>query len=207
MSTILLDIVEPAWHCHTMRDDIHKSAPVPPKWRTLMKHCQREADRGEAAQRSAAATMISEARRELAPQFVIELVRVVSSPQGNLFAFADSVGDPVELGGRGTALERRVTEILRRQLMIGQFGKEGVERAIELALEERQESRLLQMEGHWRGNCNVSDATLLSAAVRAAFGKLSMKTLAHHLVEGEELHKLIPKRRTLKVDDDLEVRL
>lgn len=190
-----------------MRDDIHKSAPVPPKWRTLMKHCQREADRGEVAQRSAAAAMIGEARRELSPRFVAELVRVGSSPQGKLFGFADSVGDPVELGGRGTALERRVTEIFRRQLMMGQFGKEGVERAIELALEERHESRLLQMEGHWRGNCNVSDATLLSGEVRAAFGKLSMKTLAQYLVDGEDPRKLIPKRPTLKVDDDLGVRL
>lgn len=190
-----------------MRDDIHKSAPVPPKWRTLMKHCQREADRGEAAQRSAAAAMIGEVTRELSPQFVAELVGVGSSPQGNLFGFVHSVGDPVELGGRGTVLERRVTEFFRRQIMLGQFGKEGVERAIYLALEERQESRLLQMQGHWRGNCNVSDATLLSREVREALEKFSLKTLTHCLVDGEDPHKLIPKRSTVKVDDDLEVRL
>lgn len=171
-----------------------------------MKRCQTEADRGEAARRSAVAAAIDDPVRELSPRFIVELVRVSSSPQSSLFGHAEAIGSAIEFGGRGTVLEQRVTEIFRRQRSRGFAGKEAVERAVAHALEERIEARIRQIEAHWRSKCNAPDANLLSREVRGALASISIEAISRDLVHGNDLRKLIPKKPTLNVNDDLGAR-
>lgn len=67
-----------------MRDDLHKGAPVSPRWRSFIKICSREADWFSSGPRRAEAALVSDLQRELSTNFIGSLGVISTSNQSTL---------------------------------------------------------------------------------------------------------------------------
>src|ERR1700675_3432315 len=119
-----------------MRDDIHKSAPVPNQWRRLMRQCAREADRGPRTQASAVAALLADAHQEFASAFISGLSALVTRQQAELFNDLRRLNSAADLGGKGSALEEQVVECINRNFENEGGNHEALLRTVEEVLSE-----------------------------------------------------------------------
>jgi hypothetical protein len=188
----------------SMRDDIHKSAPVGRAWRCFMKHCAREADRKERAHNSAVGALVDDCTRELSPQFIACITAKFTDPQKKLFN--ESLGEAAaayRVENSSHVLEQDVIANLQRREACGQTGKEAVADAVTDALVRRRDSQLRAMKGHWlkQGGAGVAEAI---GAAEKALKKMPIAKLVSQALEGKVDKKSLGYSKTqVNLDEEL----
>jgi hypothetical protein len=186
-----------------MRDDIHKSAPVPNQWRRLMRQCAREADRGARTAATAVVALLADAHQEFSSSFISGLSTVFERQQGELFTDRERLNSAVDLGGKGSALEEQVVECVNRK-----FDHEGrnhgaMLRAVEEVLSERIEARDRAMTGHWL-KCGDAQARAAIQEMKSAIRTINIKDIAAQIID--QHRPLTPNTSTAQLDLDEELR-
>ncbi len=185
-----------------MRDDIHKSAPVPQHWKKVMRLCAREADRGPRAQASVVAALLADVHQELSSTFISSLLAVVTPEQGGLFANRERIDSAVDLAGDGSVLEEQVVESINRHFESEGRNKAAMLRALGEVLLERIEARDRAMTGHWL-KCGDAHAHAAIQAMKSAASAINVNQITARIVEQDR--PLTPKTSTgqLDLDEDL----
>jgi hypothetical protein len=200
-----LDILQPE---ESMRDDIHKSAPVPAAWRTLMKRCALEADRGTRTTLAAENALRIEIRQELSPGFLLGIRNAANSPQGNLFPIGQKfIKSAAQLGGIGSTFEEQVIQSLNRHSETEGCTPEATKQALQDVISERLEANARAMTGHWLkcGDAQARDAIIeMKTAVRS----IDVTQLVADLVQPSPPPPPSPTKKTgsLNLDEDLRKR-
>jgi len=176
---------------------------MPPSWRTLLRRCERQAERGEPALRAAERALGMDAREELSPAFLRGLRKRVAESDLMLPGVGGiaQVRAAREIGGTGTPLEEATLNCARRFEQAGLQGIGLMQRALEQALAFRGQWRERQIEAHalMKGG---SEARPIVQAVRDALGAVDCHTLSSHILSGEGPGT--PSRRPpVDADEDL----
>lgn len=185
-----------------MRDGIYKDLPMPRGWKSLLKACSREAERGDIAARAAYKAMHADMKRDVSPEFLKRLRYMAESNQPNLPGFGSSSFE-FAAGMSVTPHERSIAQHAQRLLAIGIGGRDLMFRAITEGLADMHTQQLRQMEQHVYLS-GGRDARVVIAAARTACSGWA-KQLA------EECCGIAPKRtmgatRTrVDLDEDLAI--
>lgn len=172
-------------------------------WRTLLRRCERQADRGEPALRAAERALDLDARDELSPAFLQGLRKLVSASDlmlPGIGAFAQ-VRAARDIGGTGSTLEEAMLNHARRFEQAGLRGDDLVQRALEQVLAFRAESRGRQIESHAlvRGGSQARPAI---QAMRRALGAVDCNSMATRVLSGEA-PVMLSRRLAVDADEDL----
>ena len=135
-----------------MRDGIYKGLKLGRRWGTLLRRCEREADRDSRATTAALAALEGDLRRDVSSATVHELSSLATSALSHLPGFSpnDLVPRPEARGVSGqTPLEDLVWRHFRRVLSAGVRGEQAVNYAIRDALCEWRSRRLRHMQEHY----------------------------------------------------------
>jgi hypothetical protein len=185
-----------------MRDGIWKDLPMSSSWRTLVRRCEREADRGEPAVHAAGRALEIDAQQELSPAFLRQfttLARRSSEMLPNIGSF-EHVASARDIDGTGSPLEESVLNSARRLEATGLSGDALVQRALEQSLALRSSARIRQIEEH----CVVkagSQARPIVQAARRAVAAIEHSGMVRRILSGEGPMKL--PRPSLDADEDL----
>ena len=183
-----------------MRDGIYKTLPVPRWWKSVLRSCERDAERGETLCRLAERATESDALRELTPKFLNQLMQIVSLDESSFPGMCQlqEIREVRGLGGMNTPLENDLLAKTRRMQESGV--QHPVERALEDSLLERQQSMYRHAQSHYRSKAGDQSQPFLSA-LSNALENVSRKEIASRILRGDQ--KTTGKiRRPIDVDHD-----
>jgi hypothetical protein len=185
-----------------MRDGIWKDLPMSSSWRTLVRRCEREADRSEPAVQAAERALELDARQELSSAFLRQLTALAhrsSEMLPNIGSF-EHVATARDIGGTGSPLEESVLNSARRLEATGLRGGALVQQALEQSIALRSGARIRQIEEH----CVVkagSQARPIVQAARRAVAAIEHSSMVRRILSGEGPMKL--PRPSVNADEDL----
>lgn len=130
-----------------MRDGIYKDLPMPRGWRSLLRACLRESERGETAKRFAYNAMRTDVKRDVSPVFLKQLRQVAESSQPNLPGFG-SAGLEFAAGVAATPYERCIAQHAQRLIAGGVGGRDLMQRSLSEGLADMQAQQLRQVQQH-----------------------------------------------------------
>lgn len=183
----------------TMRDDIHKNAPVSLGWRRLIRAAARNADWSEIVGARAQGAVGGELRRDLDETLVAEVVEATKSPQRNLFGTSELLQD-LARGRVLSEMERRFLDHLNR-LGRESFDCTAVRAAISQTIVDRIRATLREIEGHVAQSHPASRAELMRR-LRVGVGQVAPADLAERLLRGERTPAPAPAVRPINLDGD-----
>lgn len=179
-----------------MRDDLHKSAPVPHAWRQLVRSCQRDADWQSKAPRAAERAVLSDLSAEV--NFG-DLARCIGADSRQLPLISVPIRLPV-----GQGLQQRACEYIERLgRERGQVNYGVVADGIVKASEERIENMLRACDGYFACKLRPHERRTMTQRVRES---LATVAVVDHVQNGLATGKVAPHRRTssvLDIDADL----
>jgi len=186
-----------------MRDGIYKDLPMQSWWRTVLRRCERQAERGEPALRAAERALEKDVREELSPTLLRGLRRLAVESSATLtgsVAFAN-VRAARDIGGTGSPLEESTLNCARQFERAGLRGDDLMKRALEQAIARRAEARVRQIEAHAlvKGG---GEARSIIQAVRRALGAADCGTIASRILSGER-PVTSSRRPPVDADEDL----
>ena len=185
-----------------MRDGIYKDLPLPSKWKSLLKACLREAERGEIAARAAYKAMNADAKRELSQDFLKRLRHMTESNQPNLPGLG-SAGFEFAAGVVATPHERCVVQHAQGLHTNGVGGRDLMHRAIAGGLADMQAQQLRQMEQHVYIS-GGQDARAIMAAARTACNGVAEQLAAEYCGTAPK-RAAIATRPRIDPDEDLAI--
>ena len=185
-----------------MRDGIYKNLPMPRPWKSLLRCCDREAERGETARRMAERAVESDAHQELTPKFMRALVKAIEAINNALpgLSILPDYQASRDIGGQNNALENNVLAKAQRLALDGVRGDDLIMRATEGALAERISAQWRALEQH----CLVHEHEAARPALHAVRGSLDSVDL-HRIAKGVitgERKPSIRLRKRIDVDRD-----
>ena len=186
-----------------MRDDIHKSAPVPPAWRFVVKYSTREADREARAEEAANRAMLKDCQQEVSETYLNELKRRCGDRQSVMFnGKVDELKSVTQLGGSGTVLEQSVLDNVCRLGQTAQLSPELLTQAVTDALASRGEARSRAMVGHVLkdGGKGAQDCV---KALKSAVGSVGFRQIAEALIQGNGKVKVPRSKKGVGLDENL----
>ncbi len=127
-----------------MRDDIHKSAPLPRAWRAVVKRCQREAD-WQTASLLVRRAQAAEFRAAASPAFLEALRDDCSARQPAIFPSENLANAGAAARG---AFERRVLLHAKLLMSAGVSGVAVVDEALRRGVQEASAARQRQLDVH-----------------------------------------------------------
>jgi hypothetical protein len=185
-----------------MRDGIYKNLPMPRVYRSLLRSCIREAERGETARQLAERALERDIRRELSVKFVRQL-RIIET-EGALPGFGRLAAcvSPKELGGQNSPLEHLVLQQAQRLQDEGANPLDLGRRAVEEALIRWRVRQVRQIEQHCVVETGASIARPITRAAEAALLNADIQSIARRLIEGEP-PRISRRRAAIDLDEDL----
>jgi hypothetical protein len=120
---------------------------MPRGWKSLLRACLREAERGETAARIAYKAMRADVKRDVSPEFLGRLRQMAESNQPNLPGFG-SAGVEFAAGVAATPHERCVAQHAQRLHANGVGGRDLMQRALSEGLADMRTQQLRQAEQH-----------------------------------------------------------
>lgn len=130
-----------------MRDGIYKDLPMPRGWKSLLRACLREAERGDIAARAAYKAMHADVKRDVSPEFLKRLRQMAESNQPTLPGFG-SAGLEFAAGVAATPHERCIAQHAQRLHANGAGGRDLMQRALSEGLVDMRTQQLRQVEQH-----------------------------------------------------------
>ena len=186
-----------------MRDGIYKGLKLDRRWRTLLRRCERPADRDSRAQPAALAALEREFRRDVSSATVRQFLLLADSAASLLPGF--SPRDPIRrprlrnVPGQ-TPLEDALSRHLRRILSTGVRGQEAVHNTLRDALREWGMRRSRQITEHCFAEAG-NDAHNVTAAVEGAIRAIDCDDVAARLIRNEKAAR--PEKHPIDPDEDL----
>jgi hypothetical protein len=188
-----------------MRDGIHKTLPMAPAYRRLVRACTREADRGENARGLAERALMLDLRRcELSDEFWRTLRRWATEGSDELpglsrLAMCESSRDA---GGRNSPFENLLLDQAQRLERAGECGDALVLGALTAALGRWRERQARQVEQHIRSKLGGS-ARPTDFAARDALLSADVQSIARGFLEPDKSAVRSRVRTPLDLDEDL----
>jgi len=187
-----------------MRDGIYKSLRLGHGWKSFLRSCEREKERGKTAQHKANRAIVRELNGELSGRFLRALKDHASRGE-LLFAGSGKLGadvSPRDLGGCNSPFENNVLKNYSRLQDEGVNGRERVAAALRAGIDELKESRTRQIEQHCLQEVGPKAKPILEA-VRIAIEKADNSSVVDGLLDenARQAPKLEPK--LIDLDEDL----
>lgn len=185
-----------------MRDDLHKGAPVPPRYRSLIKACEGNgSDHDElVAQQRASNAVVEEFQRELSSRFIHRLHEAFTAPQ-QVMPIGSSAGLSLPRDPR-TPLEARVLEHLSRHFATTVAIPRAVAGALRDSIRERVSAHERAIDGYLAQKLPFSRA-LVMQRIRTALGTVPIDNHCAALLRGERFALAPQKRIPIDIDEDL----
>ena len=178
-----------------MRDGIWKGLPLPREWRSVLKSCVREAERGAVAE-GKLAHALAKALGDLSPAFL----RRLQSRARDVSPELPGLTNPASLGAV-SVLEGMVAVRFVQLEGAGFHGDGLARRAVEEALQQWRE----RMGRHIRQYCfreAGDDAAMVIGALRAAEDRMDIGAIVADRLAGERVPRAAPQR-PVGLDEDL----
>jgi len=187
-----------------MRDGIYKTLPLGRGWKSLLRSCEREKERGSTASARAKRAVALEFYSELSGQFVSALN--LHAIRGKaLFTGFNAINpeiSPRELGGCNSPLEQKVLKSYVRREAEGISGRELVSAALREGIEELKQRRSRQIEQHCLQEAGAEAKPILEAA-RLAISEVEASSIVEDLLEGRNRKAPRVKQSQVELDEDL----
>jgi hypothetical protein len=186
-----------------MRDGIFKNLPLGRGWKSLLKSCEREKERGETACVKAVRAIVSEIGIELSARFVHELLARAKRSESLLPGFSgiDRELTCRDLGGTNSPFENDVLASAKRMEASGIRGRAIVDKALNESLEYLKRRRIRQIEQHCLSNAGTESKPVIEAA-RQAVSKADTSAITDQLMRGERV-KAPRQNRQIDLEEDL----
>jgi hypothetical protein len=186
-----------------MRDGIYKNLPLGQVWKSLLRSCEREKERGETANRKARRAIISDLNAELSPPFVQQLLANARQREHLLPGF-DGMPDkltPRDLGGKNSPLENDVLRHFKRLCKEGERGRANVDKALAAAIDDNKRRRTRHLEQACLSEAGIKAKPLISAA-KQAIAEVNTGEIVDAIARGEK-PRAQRGRRSIDIDEDL----
>lgn len=187
-----------------MRDGVYKNLPLPRPWKSLLRCCDREAERGETARRMAERAVESDAFRELTPGFLRCLAEAIEANSTALpgFSILSDYGASRDLGGQNSPLENDVLARAKRLAIDGSLqGSDLMNNAIEGGLTEWVNTQRRAMELHCLVSASETAARPALNAVYNSLATVDIQVIAKNVIAGER-RPITRLRKRIHVDRD-----
>ncbi|MGD0469984.1 MAG: hypothetical protein ABSA54_16520 [Terriglobales bacterium] len=186
-----------------MRDGIYKSLKLGQGWKSLLKSCEREKERGGTASGKARNAIAKDLYIEVSAVFVHELlVRVRPTDLLPGFRSIDPELTCRDLGGNNSPLENDVLASAKRLEGLGIRGRAIVDQALGESLKRHKQARVLQIEQHCLNEAGLKSRPIIEAA-RQALLHTEIPDVIENLLQGKRL-KLSRPKRPIHPDESLE---
>lgn len=173
---------------------------MPRGWKSLLKACLREAERGETAKRAAYKAMHADIKRDVSQGFLQRLRQMTESSQPTLPGFPSS-GLEFAPGVAATPHERCITQHAQRLHANGVGGRDLMQRALSDGFSDMRTQQLRQVEQHVYLD-GGQDAREVMTAVRTACNGVAEQIAAECC--GTAPKRVVTKTRTrIDLDEDL----
>ena len=186
-----------------MRDGIYKGLKLGRRWRTLLRRCEREADRDSRARTAALAALEGDLRRDVSSATVRKFSSVATSAGSLLPGFSphDLIrrSDLRSVAGQAP-FEDLMSRNFRRIISTGVHGREAVHNSIRDALREWGTRRLRQAEEHYLSEAG-NEARVVLDAVERAIGAIDYDEVSARLIRKEKAAR--PEQHPIDPDEDL----
>lgn len=186
-----------------MRDGIYKDLPMPRGWKSLLKACLREAERGETAERAAYKAMRADVKRDVSQEFLKRLRHMAEYSQPNLPGFG-SAGLEFAAGLAATPHEQCITQHLQRLHANGVGGRDLMQRALSDGLSDMRAQQLRQVEQHVYLDGGRNARVVMTAVHTACTGVAEQ--LAAEYCGAAPKRAVTTTRTRIDPDEDLAVR-
>jgi hypothetical protein len=186
-----------------VRDGIYKSLKLGSGWKSLLKSCEREKERGDTASAKARNAVAKDLYIEVSAVFIHELwTRVRSTDLLPGFKSIDPDLTCRDLGGNNSPLENDVLASAKRLEAKGVRGRAIVDKALGESLERHKRARVVQIEQHCLNEAGLKSRHIIDAA-RQAMLRADVSDVVENLIHGKRL-KLSRPRQPIHPDESLE---
>ncbi len=184
-----------------MPDGIYKNLPLPKPWRSFLRSCTLDAERGEVAREKYERAVGAELR-DVSPLFMAAVGEKAAESLLPGFKVFGAEVTVVDLGGKNSPIENRILANLKRLENEGLRGDELLRQSYIGALQERigAQQRLIEQTVVASGLDSDAKATL--SATRDALGSAKISPMVERFIAGHALD-LPPARRSIDLDEDL----
>ncbi len=184
-----------------MRDDLHKGAPVPSRYRSLIKECTRsEEPAADETRHFAERAVIGEFSSELSTRFLRKMLDLANAPQQLLATnWASDLSPGIDRSG----FEDRVVAHLARIASTDGLSGASLVRALRDTIRERVAANVRAFDGHLAAKCPRQRQQAM-ALLRSALACVDIEAHAVAIAKGEMPR--MPKRRPVgprSADEDL----
>lgn len=187
-----------------MRDGIYKTLPLGRGWKSLLKSCEREKERGKTAAAKATRAVAVEAYAEISAPFVRALNTHATRGE-SLFTELSQAGPELssrDLGGCNSPFESNVLTSYRRLQSEGVLGRERVNAALREGIEELKQRRSRQIEQHCLQEAGREAKPILEAA-RSAISGVDDSVIVQNLLDGTNRKAPSVEKLPIDLDEDL----
>jgi len=186
-----------------MRDGIYKSLKLGQGWKSFLKSCEREKERGDTALAKARNAVAKDLYIEVSAVFIHELLTLVRAT--DLFPGFGSIDPELtcrDLGGNNSPLENDVLASAKRLEAKGVRGRAIVDQALGEGLERHKQARVAQIEQHCLNEAGLKSKPIVDAA-RQAMQRADVSDVVENLIQGKRLKVSRPKQ-PIHPDESLE---
>jgi len=187
-----------------MRDGIYKTLPLGRGWKSLLRSCEREKERGEIALARATRAVALDTYSEVSAQFVSAL-NLHAIRGESLFEGLNTMSpelSPRDLGGCNSPFEKNVLKSYSRLQKEGVSGRDRVSGAVREGIEELKQRRSRQIEQHCLQEAGVEAKPILEAA-RTAISQVENSSIVEGLLDGRNRKAPAVKQPPVDLDEDL----
>jgi len=186
-----------------MRDGIYKSLKLGSRWKSLLRSCEREKERGETSVCKAQRAIIADLCIEISPAFIPKMLGRARQGETLLNGFTSfEVGlTSRDLGGSNSPFENDVLASAKRLEANGTRGRNIVDLALRESLLRLKERRILQIEQHCIAEGGIEASPIIRAA-RQALVVADVSAAVNDLLDGRK-PKSPRTKRPIDIEEDL----
>ncbi len=184
-----------------MRDDIHKTAPIPSYWKKVMCLANRAADRGEPLLTAINKATYQHWQKQIRQEFLTVLENVISSQRQQLFPTDNLSECTRSFLLNCTSEERTISDYANINYNNGLTPADCVNCALKNVSVERANAYVNDIEGHWvkEGGHLPKDA---AKAIHESLRNINYEPLITDFRNKKSLKKVFPKQ-AFDMDADL----
>lgn len=184
-----------------MRDGIYRSLPMPRRWKSVFKMCEREAERDRYAPEAAQRAIETDFRQGIEPGFLRRLEAAVEAALRQLPGMR-ALPAQADLGGSNTAIERQLLANAAGILVMSNgVNAPGImQEALSQTVYHQRNAQLREATRHAFENGVSGRAT--AAALREALGRIDPAETARRLLKRAPAHRG-PLRPEVELDEAL----
>lgn len=183
-----------------VRDDIHKSAPVPTRWKRVIQACERDADWQSEGLRLAHAALASELNAQIGTKFLNRVRDALDPEQRSLLADHHAILSLVD--GKHTPVEESIAEHVDRLAVEGHSQTLILRAAVICVAEERVDRWRRACAGHVLKVGGI-EAQEQAVRIEKSADSVPLAKIANEIAEHGKADTSSLKKPALDLDEDL----